>query len=166
MAFVPWSDFNNGDTLLTIRQKLNSYNTEVGNELFRLDSDVATLSALNIYEFNKVKGVSTTDENYQPLNELVVPSAPVGTYHLQFNALFSYSSTGRSAYFRASDDGGTTWTEIRKEAKDVSDTNGFDYSYPYSHTGGDIHLKIEYRTERNGDILNVHGTNLVVERKT
>ena len=119
---------------------------------------------LHFYEFSKVQGASTTSDTWVQLNELIV-TPPEGTYMLQFNALFSYDSTGRSAFFRASDDGGATWVEIRKEAKDTTDTNSYDYSYPYIHTGGSIHLIVEYKTENANDTLSVHGSNLVVERK-
>ena len=163
-----------------INDALDTAFTELDNHLATAITDIDAVTAVNItqqqeldiltdlkfYEFNNVPSASTTSKVYSQLNRLTLPpSTLAGTYMLQFNVLFSYNQVGRSAHFRASDDGGTTWIEIRREAKDVTDVNTFDHSYPYAHAGGIIDLIIEYRTENNGDVLMVLGSNLVIERK-
>ena len=161
MSTTGWTGINEGvDTGNVVEAKFTS-------AFDNIDAKIDEMDAETLYEFNKVQGVSTTSNAYSALNSLILSAsnAPAGTYSFQFNALFNYNSTGRSAFFNISDDGGTTWVEVRKEAKDTTDVNSFDYSYPYVHTGGAIDLKVEYRTESNSDTLNVLGSNIVVERK-
>ncbi len=124
-----------------------------------------TLETLALYEYSKVNGVSTTDNTYAPLNALSVISAEAGIYEFKFTLVYTYSTTNKSAYFRMSNDGGTTWVEVRREAKDSTDVMTGDFSYPHQHNGGDIDLIIEYKTESTGDTLNVMGSNIVIERK-
>ena len=128
--------------------------------------ELDALALLNYYEFNHVGGTSTTSKTYSQLNRLTLPaSTPAGTYMIQFNVMFGYNQVGRSSFFQASDEGGANPIEIRREAKDLTDVNTFDHSYPHVHAGGILDLVLEFRTEKDGDVLTIYGSNIVVERK-
>lgn len=120
------------------------------------------------YYFSKVSGVSTTSSVYTQLNRLTVIAPPSGVYEYKFSMTWNYNNTTKSAYFRFSTDGGVTWNEVRKEAKDVTDNYPAYYAFPVQFTqiGADnIDLIVEYRTETDGDVLNVSYMDIVVERK-
>ena len=262
---VTWTDFNNGDSLLVVRNKINSFNSDIANAVTANTGNINTLTtdmlnvkhglnlkakpgvnvdlltsygyyyvdtnlpggategelrvgynvdnATNIiqefistttpytyrrqsfdsgtnwtawqetaqtvlnksteelvgkYYYSKFQGNSTTSKVYSPLGSLTVPKPPSGVYEYKFSMTWTYSTTNRSAYFRVSYDGGASWFEIRKEAKDTTDLYPIYYAFPhvFTQTGNDdIELLVEYRTEANGDVLNVLYLDLVVERK-
>lgn len=200
---ITYTDFNDGDTLGSIRTKLNSFNNSVVAETSILQNSIssnttdivsnstniasntaninanyfditdnqdriADLESLTLYEFNKVSGISTTSAAYTEANRLTVTTPPSGVYEYSFSFTFNYGTTNKSAYFRFSTDGGTTWNEIRKEAKDVTDNIPLYYSFPvnFVQTGTDnIVLIVEYRVETAGDVLNVSYMDVIVERK-
>ena len=168
-----YTDFENGDGLLDIRNKINTFNNSVVNEVSNLEAkdteqDVSIQELQEVstsYNYNKVSGISTTSSTYSVANSLLVEDAPEGVYEYKFIMTYNHSTTTKSAYFRFSLDGGTTWNEVRKEVKDVTDNIPVYYGFPVVHPGGDIDLVIEYRTEVDGNVLNVSFIDIVVERK-
>jgi len=150
------TDRQNADTLLQ-----NSINTNT--------TDIQGIKDIQTnYYYKKVAGSSTTSNTYTQLNRLTVTTPPSGVYEYKFSMTWNYNSTTKSAYFRFSTDGGVTWNEVRKEAKDVTDNYPVFYAFPYvfTQTGtDDIDLIVEYRTETNGDVLNVSYIDIVAERK-
>jgi len=132
-----------------------------------LDTKTTDLEALTTdYHFSKVAGASTTTNTYSPLNSLLVTAAQGTVYEVKFSMTFNYNTTTRSAYFRFTVDGGISWNEVRKEAKDVTDNNAVFYAFPITHIPGDnIDLQVEYRTESNGNVLKVSFIDVVAERK-
>ena len=120
------------------------------------------------YYFNKVSGISTTSSVYTQLNRLTVLAPPSGVYEYKFSMMWNYNTTTKSAYFRFSTDGGVTWNEVRKEAKNVTDNYPDYYAFPvqFNQTGtDDMDLVVEYRTEVDGDVLNVSYSDIVIDRK-
>jgi len=172
---IAWdvTDFENGDALLSIREKINGFNNSVVADvnlntttIGTNTSNIATLESLvHNYQVNQVSGVSTTSSAYTPINSLTVSNAAPGTYEITLSMLFSYSTITRSAFFRFSRDGGVSWKEIRQESKDLTDNIASTYVTTAVHTTGDLGIQVEYRTEADADILNVATMDIIIDRK-
>ena len=157
------SDLDTVDAKVTTNEGNITANTAA---IATLTPKVDNLEALSVYEFSRITGSSTTTNSYTRLNSLTLTNAPAGTYEYKMSMTFTYSTTSRSAYFRVSDDGGATWTEIRREAKDSTDIMNESYVFPTVNPSvGDIELVVDFRTESNSDTLTVLASNLIVERK-
>lgn len=127
------------------------------------------LDKVKTYSFNKIAGASTTSNTYTQLNALTIPASLVpdgSVWELKFSMTYNMNTTNRSAYLRFSIDGGVSWSEVRRESKDVTDNIPAYYAFPRLYTTSqDIELIVEYRTEQNGDVLNVLFIDIMAERK-
>jgi len=162
---LSWVDYSNGEGLGDVRNKINTFNNDVVTDVNANTAAITTLNELGLYQFSRVTGSSTTSDTYSPLNSLVIPNAPAGTYEFKLSMTFTYNTTNKSSYFNISTTGGSSWMEIRREAKDSTDIMNESYTFPVEHTGGDIDLRIEFRVETAGNLLTVLASNLIVERK-
>ena len=190
---ITWTDFQSGDLLSTIRGKINAFNnstaTDVNNNTSNISTNtasiatnttnIAALAAESIvnedristlegsHTFDYVAGQSITvpSTTYSSVLSLTTPSRPAGTYVLTQSMLYSLDSTGDSAYFRFTINGGSTWTEISKEPKDTTDLAPESLSKVLVHPGGVFNLEIQSRKEVLGDVLTIYDINLFIERK-
>lgn len=132
------------------------------------EADLVSLHAIqDAFDYSNADGSSTTSNTYTTLNSVSLTAAPVGIYQMLNTVAFTYSTTTRSAYFRVSLDGGTTWVEYREEVKDVTDTNLTTQMCVIDHTvAGDLSVLIQFRTENNGDSLAILKNCMTLERKS
>ena len=114
---LSWVDYSNGEGLGDVRNKINTFNNEAVTEVNTNTAAIATLNDLGLYLFSRVTGSSTTSDTYSPLNSLVIPNAPAGTYEFKISMTFTYSITNKSSYFNISTSGGATWMEIEERLR-------------------------------------------------
>ena len=117
------------------------------------------------YDYSKVADVTVTDATYEQVAELVTPSRVAGTYKLTLSMLHTLNTTARSAYFRFSQDGGSTWVEVPREPKDTTDKDPRTLIQTVVHTGGIMDIKVQARKEAAGDVLIIDALNIIFERK-
>ena len=117
------------------------------------------------YDYIIHKDVTVIDNIYTEIAVLTTPTRAVGIYQITLSMLYTLNTTVRSGYFRFSLDAGGTWTEIRKEAKDINDITPSALSFPYSHPGGIIDIKVEAKKEDTGDSLTLKQISVVFESK-
>jgi len=117
------------------------------------------------YDYKKVKDQVTTSDAYAPLVSMATPAREAGTYEIKISSTFTYNTTGKSAFFRWSIDGGTNWEEFSVEPKDVTDKKALSYDFPYEHLGGAIDIRLEFKCESASNTLTVLFANLVFEQK-
>ena len=117
------------------------------------------------YDFEQISGYDVSNDTYTEILRLDKISANPGTYKVTLAMLFNLNNVNNSAYFRFSFDNGMSWTEIRREAKDINDV--IPQSLPKSivHAGGDINLVVEGYKEAIGDTLTVNFMEITLERK-
>jgi len=117
------------------------------------------------FEYAKTIGHTVTDDTYEEIARLTTISRPAGVYQLSFSIIFTYNTTGRSGFLRISIDGGSTWHEFRKEAKDTTDKLWVTYvtAVPFPEQIHDIIM--EARKENSGDIMEVGFANIISEYK-
>ena len=109
--------------------------------------------------------ITIVDDTYQTICELITPSRPAGTYELLASMVWTYDTASRSAFYRWSADGGSTWKELSTEASDKTNTENFSYSFPKELPEGVVHMVLQARKENAADEMIVDHANLVVERK-
>lgn len=89
-----------------------------------------------------------------------------GVYVLAMSMTWTYDRTNKSAFFRFSTDGETTWHEFVAEPKDKTDSNSFYYSFPIDHSlDGIIQVKVEGKKEATGGQMDINFADLWIERK-
>jgi len=208
---LSWTDFNNGESLLTLRNSINSFNNSVvtdvntnttavstnASNISTLDGristnedDIASLSDrvtvneadiltnvadivdLNIkapfipsYDYVKGANIVVTDDTYEEVARMTTTSRPAGIYKLSQSMLYSLDSTNTSAYFRFSLNGGSTWSEVRREPKDNTDVLPSAYTSTLVYAGGVLDWIIQARKEDAGDVLNILSVDMIFERK-
>ena len=135
-------------------------------------AEKATYDYLAQYTYDyKKEGITSggaieiIDDTYQTVCELITPSRPAGTYEMLVSLVWTFNTANRSAYYRWSADGGSTWKELSTEASDKTNTENFSYSFPKSLSTGVIHLVLQARKELAGNEMIVQHANLVAERK-
>jgi len=144
------------------------------NELLDRQTVEAMITAasgqFNSFDFKK-EGIGSggiidvTSDSYVDVCKLVTPHREAGTYMVSFANTFTYSKTTKSAHFRTSTDGGTTWQEIRFEIKDVTNLETQNLIYPAVFSSGVQELIIQAKVETTGDTLAIHYSDIVFERK-
>ena len=194
---ISWTNFLNGDTLLNIRDKINSFSTSVVTDVNNNTSNTATntaniatntsnivtatavLSALDArltaaeskalfipsYDYVQGNSITVTGAVYEEIARLTTPSREAGIYKLSQSMMYSLNSTTNSAYFRFSNNGGSTWNEIRREPKDNLDVLPSAYTSTLVHPGGVFDLVIQSRKENASDTLSVLSIDVIFERK-
>ena len=110
---------------------------------------------------NKVINSGT---GYTPVAQLT-RTLEAGLYEIKISKTFQYNKTGKSALFRWSLDGGTTWEDFSIEVKDITNKTSESYVFPLTHAGGTLDIKLEAGRESDAGILNIDYANIIVERK-
>jgi len=108
--------------------------------------------------------VIDSGSGYTPVAALV-KVLDAGVYEIKISKTFQYNKTGKSALFRWSLDGGSTWEDFSIEVKDITNKTSESYVFPLTHAGGTLDIKLEAGRESNAGILNIDYANIIVERK-
>jgi len=154
--------------------KVNDIESALTTRLDTTDGKVTTnedrLSALESaadmpYNYSNVQDISVQTETYTSLNTLTTSSLPAGTYQVTLSMLFGINSVVRSAYFRFSLDGDNNWTEVKKEAKDVTDLIPTTLVLVEDFTGGEKTIEIEAKCEDSSDTITISNQTIIYERK-
>ena len=106
-----------------------------------------------------------TNDVYEEVTRLTTPSRVAGTYKSTLAMIYTLNSVVNAAYFRFSTDGGATWTEIRREPKDITDIVPKTHTFVEIHTGGVKEIIVQSRKELAGDVLTIFKLDIVFERK-
>ena len=194
---IAWTNYLNGDTLLNIRNKINSFSTSVVTDVNNNTSSISALQTIvtgntsniatnttNIgtnttditdlktkatfissYDYVQGNSITVTGDVYEEIARLTTPSREAGIYKLSQSMMYSLNSTTNSAYFRFSTNGGSTWSEIRREPKDNLDVLPSAYTSTIVHPGGVFDLVIQSRKENAADTLSVLSIDVIFERK-
>jgi len=171
MAITPvtYTDFNNGDERLAIRQKLNALGNatkklseeveiDIANNRNSIDDIQQYLQDARRYEYVKTASHTVTDDTYEEVVRLTTLTKPAGVYQMIFSVIFTYTTTGTNGYIRISIDGGSTWEEFRKE-----DFVPYITVETFPEQMHDI--IIEARKENSGDIMEISFANIISEYK-
>ena len=166
---IAWTNYLNGDTLLTIRNKINSFSTAVVTAVNNNTTDIAALKTkatfVPSYDYLQGVGIIVEGDTYVEIARLTTPIRAAGTYKMSQSMMYSLNSIETSAYFRYSTNGGGTWNEIRREPKDNLDVLPSTYTTTIVHPGGVFDLVIQARKENALDILTVLSIDATFERK-
>ena len=166
---IAWTNYLNGDTLLTIRNKINSFSTAVVAAVNTNTTDIAVLKTkapfVPTYDYIQGNSITVTGTAYEDIAGLTTPIRAAGTYKMSQSMMYSLNSIETSAYFRYSTNGGGTWNEIRREPKDNTDVLPSTYTTTIVHPGGVFDLVIQARKESAADILSVLNIDATFERK-
>ena len=121
------------------------------------------------YDFVKVGGtgneVTISTDTWTDILDTQLELRKAGVYEYKHSATFTYSSTGRSAEFRFSLDGGTTWEVRTKEVKDTTNEEDTEALFPFTYGGGTPRLRMQGRCESSSDTLKVIWASQILERK-
>ncbi len=151
-----------------VSDKLDSAFANLDADIVDDRNRLTDLENTNFYNFDYVKesGITIVDDSYEQVANLVTPVRAVGKYKINLSMIFTINSTVNAAYFRFSLDGGATWKEMRKEAKDVTDNNVNNYTLVLDHTVSSvIDIQIEARKESAGDVLTIDAIDVMCEHK-
>jgi len=121
------------------------------------------------YDFVKVGGtgneITISTDTWTDVLDTQLELRKAGVYEYKHSATFNYSSTGRSAEFRFSLDGGNTWEVRTKEVKDTTNEEDTEALFPFSYGGGTPRLRMQARCESSSDTLKVMWASQILERK-
>ena len=106
-----------------------------------------------------------TNDVYEEVTRLTTPARASGTYKSTLAMIYTLNSVVNAAYFRFSTDGGTTWTEIRREPKDITDIVPKTHTFVEVHTEGIKEIIVQARKELSGDELIIFKLDIIFERK-
>jgi len=134
---------------------------------------IEAVMASKTYDFD-IAGIQDTgnpviikSSSYVTVTEIDLAEArDIGDYELKINNSFQYNTTGRSAYFQFSSDGGTSYQPFsRKEPKDATDLLKASLDIPVRWNGGNPHFIIQAKCENSSDTLTINYASIVFERK-
>lgn len=131
--------------------------------------DVSGSGASQLYGFTKVQNltIAATHPAYEEIARVELKGASPGIYEYKISLSGTLNSTINSMYIRFSIDGGSTWTEMRQEPKDITDTRSFFYAFPREYTtSGDLSLILEGAKENGGDIMVVEFCDVIIDQKS
>ncbi len=117
------------------------------------------------FDSNKAINFTVTNDVYEEVVRLTTPARDAGTYKVGQSMIFNLNSVTTAAFFRFSTDGGTVWTEMRVEPKDINDQIVKNYTFVEDHLGGAFELIVEARKENATDVLAIHRMDLTFDRK-
>ena len=109
--------------------------------------------------------ITVAGDTYEEVARLTTPVRPQGKYQVTQSMIFNLNSITSAAYFRFSKDGGTVWSEVRLEPKDIADQIVKNYTFVQDHLGGVFELIVQARKETAGDILTIHRMDVILDRK-
>lgn len=179
-------NFNDGAQMGSVRDKLNTFNNSVvqevnglitdvhnlentvaqqGTDITQLQLKVAILENGAYYEYEKYQNVTVPSDTYNVVGALARNDVPDGVYEVKFALTYTLDSVTHSAYIRYSLDGGTTWYEFRREPKDKTDRTAIYYAFPIDVTGPDVHIIVEARKEDSGDNFEIQFLDIILDRK-
>ena len=166
---ISWANYEDGNTLGIIRNKINSFSTAVAAAVNSNTTDIAALKTkatfVPSYDYIQGNSITVTGATYEQIARLTTPSREAGIYKMSQSMMYSLNSTATSAYFRYSTNGGGTWNEIRREPKDNTDVLPSTYTTTIVHPGGVFELVIQAKKENALDILTVLSIDATFERK-
>jgi len=116
------------------------------------------------YDYVQVASFTVANDTYETVAQLVTPSRGAGTYELKMSMIHSLNSVTTSAFFRFSTDGGSTWTEVRKEPKDNTDNVVDTLIHVDVFAGGIKDIVVQARKENAGDVLLVTHLDIIYQR--
>ena len=149
MSYTPtnWQNNPNGNTEINA-QRLN--NMETG--ILQAQPENLWAEMRNWLAMDKRANLVMTT-TYQTIGEIISSFKSSGQewFEIGFSVTSLYKTTRYSEYFQYSQDGGTTWHELRREPKDRSDAKAFFYAYPEQFPAGPIHVIIQARKEDSAD---------------
>ena len=136
-------------------------------EIDNVKTRVTALEATPVmsYDYSKVIDFTVADDTYEIIASVATPPRDAGTYEFKFSGTYILDSITSSAYLRFSIDGGTSWTEARREPKDKTDANTFYYAFPKEIVAGNINVIVEVRKEVASDVLVYQFFDIIVDRK-
>ena len=108
---------------------------------------------------------TVTNDVYEEVTRLTTVSRVAGTYKTTLAMIYTLNSVVNAAYFRFSTDGGATWTEIRREPKDITDIVPKTHTFIEVHTTGIKEIIVQARKELSGDVLTIFKLDIMFERK-
>ena len=109
-----------------------------------------------MYKYDKRVNVAVSSiyPNWQEIGRLAVGTISDGIFEYKFSLTYTLDTTTRSAHFRFSTDGGTTWVEFENEPKDSHDASPFAYFFPKTLTAQNHKdIIVEMSKENAGDNL-------------
>ena len=128
-------------------------------------SDIVTNLNNREFAYTKVPSLTVDSTTYTDIGTLNVADLKGGDYKLTLSMIFSLDNTNTSAYFRFSVDGGVSWVEVRREAKDVLDKMPEAYITILTLPNGSVDIIVQARKESAADTLEILDHNIILERK-
>lgn len=150
-----------------VSDQLDTAFTNIDDAITQVDANTNALSVLTpLNNFSTVQIVNHTvaGTTYEPVASFNA-TKDAGSYLVLQSMIYSLDSITTSAFFRFSVDGGTTWTEVRREPKDNTDKEPLSNAFMLTHAGGILDIQIEARKEAIGDVLEIFSLDLIIERK-
>jgi len=109
-----------------------------------------------------------TDDPWDEIAALHLTDVQHGVYEFKFSVNWSTNRTNSSCFFRISTDGGTTWQEFSKEAKDTNDVNTLTYIMPIEipdDATDDVNVIIQAARESSTNDMEVLKSALIMDGK-
>ena len=152
----------------------NAYGTDIYVQEVNLSDDWEAMAATTAgsgqtsftpsYDYDKTVAFVVPSATYSEVSRLTTDDRAAGTYEVKMSLTYALTTALRSAFFRFSTDGGTTWNEWVSEPADSTDVVPLYYAYPFEHQGGPLEIIFQSRLEQAGDSLTVNFLDLIFER--
>jgi len=146
--------------IATNASDLNGLDNRIDNLVQRVED----LEALNNFTYESNQDILNISDTYTELANIHMTSLPAGEYMLGMSATYQLDIVNKSVYAQFSLNGGA-FEEFRKEPKDNTDREAFNYSFPYVHAGGEFRLKLDMRKEDATGTLDCYFANAWVDRR-
>ena len=145
----------------------------VNDAVFNLDSEVeqlqlqvgGILDKLDTLYYSELQDFDVPSNVYTDVINDTIADLPIGIYRLDLSMIYKSDNNNRSSFFRFSIDGGTTWSEFRKQTKQVQDINNETLFKVVDHSGGDLNIIIQSRKENTNDTLTIQYITYLLEQK-
>ena len=153
--------------LTTAFSNTNTFMTETLASIASHDTRLTTLEGHSFYtyDYTTVNDITILDDAYETVATIEVADRAAGTYRFEATMLYTLNSVTNSSFFRFSLDGGVSWVEIRREAKDITDIIPVAYATTLVHAGGAINIVVQARKEVASDVLTITSLDLMFNRK-
>ena len=124
------------------------------------------------YEFDKFQGGTANPmvitDQWTTILDKDLGRKDSGVYEYKHSITFKMSVVNKSAEFRFSLNGGTTWEERFLEVKDKTNIEDTESLFPMEVPQGgiDVHMKLEAKTETaSGEHLDIYYASQILEEK-
>ena len=120
---------------------------------------------MHIFKYENAVNLTSFTTSYSDVINTTWTGLVSGVYTLTLSMMHNYNNTTTSPSFRFSLDGGSTWTELSRESKDIDDKIVTTFIKVLNITTTTQDIKIQAKKDGAGDTLTIFDISAILDIK-